>query len=69
MLSSVKKFFAQLSFKKARNPLIAATVTAAIAIGSAAIIAATVVTAAETTVRAEEQEAEDYDPEALIVLK
>jgi len=68
LLSSVKKFFAQLSFKKARNPLVAARVTAVVAIGTATVTAA-VVTAAETAVRAEEQKSEDYDPEALVVLE
>ena len=59
------KFFAQLSFKKARYPLVAATVVARGAIGTAAAV----VTAAEASVGAEEKKAEDYDPEALVVLE
>ena len=55
--------FAYFSFKKSR--LITATVVARGAIRTAAAV----VTAAETAVRAEEQEREDYDPEALVVLE
>ena len=58
--------FAYFSFKKSK--LVAATVVAAGA-ERTATGAAAVVTAAEASVGAEEKKAEDYDPEALVVLE
>ena len=58
-----RSFFAYFLFKESR--LVAATVVARGAIGTAAAV----VTAAEASVGAEEKKAEDYDPEALVVLE
>ena len=60
-----RSFFAYFLFKESRL----VTVAVRCAATGAATGTTAVVTAAETAVRAEEQKREDYDPEALIVLK